>query len=127
MAAKKQTKSKTRTTTKKQGFQLRWWMAAALVVVVALVGILVLRYSRASNIDPGGYTGAVYGGKYLRYDGQYNHYQFGYYPDTRFTPLGNNIYVTKDISPTTCWEITPNSKGSLEVTFREIYLALCSG
>ncbi len=49
MAAKKQTKSKTRTTTKKQGFQFKWWMAAGLVIVVALVGVLVLRFSNASG------------------------------------------------------------------------------
>lgn len=49
MAAKKQTKSKTRTTAKKQGFQFHWWMAAALVAVVALVGVLVLRFSKAST------------------------------------------------------------------------------
>lgn len=45
----KQTKSKSRTTAKKQGFQFRWWMAAGLVIVVALVGVLVLRFSKASG------------------------------------------------------------------------------
>lgn len=41
-------KSKTRTNSNRQSFKFRWWMAAGLVVFVALVGVLVLRYSHAS-------------------------------------------------------------------------------
>lgn len=43
--------------TRKGGFKFRWWMAAGLVVVVALVGVLVLRYSKAA-----GGTVAQFGG-----------------------------------------------------------------
>jgi hypothetical protein len=39
------------------GFKFRWWMAAGLVVVVVLVGVLVLRYSKAA-----GGTVAQFGG-----------------------------------------------------------------
>lgn len=34
---------------KKKGFQFRWWMAVLLVAVVAVVGVVILRYSRASG------------------------------------------------------------------------------
>lgn len=44
--------SKTKQT--KKAFQFRWWMAASLVVIVAIAGILVLRYSQASS------TGYIY-------------------------------------------------------------------
>lgn len=53
MAAKKQTRSKTRTSTKKQGFKFRWWMGVLLVLVIAVVGVAVLRFSQAAA---GSYT-----------------------------------------------------------------------
>lgn len=40
---------KYRTKSKKQGFQFSWWMAVGLVVIVAVVGVLVVRFSRASG------------------------------------------------------------------------------
>lgn len=49
MAAKKQTKLKTRTSGKKQGFKFRWWMGVLLVVIVAAIGIIVLRFSNAAT------------------------------------------------------------------------------
>jgi hypothetical protein len=33
----------------KKGFKFRWWYAAILVLVIAVIGIAVLRFSRASN------------------------------------------------------------------------------
>lgn len=50
----KQTKSKTRTTAKKQGFQFRWWMGLGLVVIIALIGAVVVRFSNAGNSYPNG-------------------------------------------------------------------------
>lgn len=41
--------NKSRTSSKKSSFKFRWWMAAGLVVIVALTGVLVLRFSRAST------------------------------------------------------------------------------
>lgn len=38
-----------KSTSKKSGIKFRWWMAAGLVAVVAIVGIVVLRYSKASS------------------------------------------------------------------------------
>lgn len=41
---------KTRTATKKQPkFQFQWWMAVGMVVLVALAGVLILRFSHASG------------------------------------------------------------------------------
>ena len=52
------TKSRvSKTSTKKSGFKFRWWMGLALVAVVAVVGLLVLRYSKAA-----GGTVAQFGG-----------------------------------------------------------------
>jgi hypothetical protein len=31
------------------GFQFRWWMALILIGVVAVIGVLILRFSHASN------------------------------------------------------------------------------
>lgn len=36
----------------KKKFHFRWWMAVILVVIIAVVGIAVLRFSRASVIPP---------------------------------------------------------------------------
>lgn len=35
-----------------KGFKFRWWMAVAIIASVAIVGILVLRFSKASVIPP---------------------------------------------------------------------------
>lgn len=46
----KTTKSRvSKTTTKKPGFQFRWWMALILVGIVGGVGMLVYRFSNASD------------------------------------------------------------------------------
>ena len=51
MPTKKPTKSRvSKTSTKKSGFQFRWWMGLILVVIVAGIGIAVIRLSRASSI-----------------------------------------------------------------------------
>ena len=47
MSAKKSNVRKS--SSKSGGFKFRWWMAVGLVAVVALVGVLVLRFSRAST------------------------------------------------------------------------------
>lgn len=36
----------------KKQFKLHWWMAVVLVVVIAIIGIAILRFSRASEIPP---------------------------------------------------------------------------
>lgn len=41
--------TKSKKTTKKKGFQFRWWYAAILILVVAIVGIAVLRFSQAKG------------------------------------------------------------------------------
>lgn len=55
-ATKKNTKKSSRSnvskTTKKQSFKFRWWMAVILVLLVAVVGIVIVRFSRASGNDP---------------------------------------------------------------------------
>lgn len=38
--------------TKKQSVKFKWWMALVLVVIVAVIGIAVVRFSRASAIPP---------------------------------------------------------------------------
>lgn len=121
MPTKKTTKS--RTSSKKSSFKFRWWMAAGLVAVVAIVGIVVLRFSHAAYP----YTGHSGTETYLRYDGTYDHYTFGYYSDAKFSKVGANLFVTIGINPTTCWEITPVSKGSTTVTIREVSLGYCGG
>ena len=35
---------------KKNGFRFRWWMGLVLVIVVAIVGVVVLRFSRAASV-----------------------------------------------------------------------------
>jgi hypothetical protein len=49
MATKKTTKSRVSKTAKnkKGGFKFRWWMAVILVMIVAVVGIVVVRFSHA--------------------------------------------------------------------------------
>lgn len=47
----KTTKSRTsKTSTKKSGFKFRWWMGLGLVVLVALIGVLVVRFSHAGAV-----------------------------------------------------------------------------
>ena len=49
--AVKSTKSRvSKSSSKKSGFKFRWWMGLGLVVLVALVGVLVIRFSRAGAI-----------------------------------------------------------------------------
>lgn len=52
------TKSKARISkaglNKKKGFHFRWWMAAVLVAVIVLVGILVVNFSHAGSSYPNG-------------------------------------------------------------------------
>lgn len=47
------TKSKTRTTAKKQGFQFKWWMGLGLVIIIAVVGVVIVRFSNASSYTNG--------------------------------------------------------------------------
>ena len=47
----KTTKSRTsKTSTKKSAFKFRWWMGLGLVVLVALIGVLVVRFSHAGAV-----------------------------------------------------------------------------
>ncbi len=50
MPAKKNTsKSRVSNRAKKSGFKFHWWMGVIIVLIVAVVGIIVLRFSRASG------------------------------------------------------------------------------
>lgn len=56
--AKKATKS--RISKKKSGFRFRWWMGVGIVVVIAVVGVVVVRFSQASSGNTTtGYLGDV--------------------------------------------------------------------
>ncbi len=50
---KKTTKSTTKTRVskqaKKQGFKFRWWMGVVIILIVAIVGLVILRFSRAAG------------------------------------------------------------------------------
>lgn len=63
MPTKTRLKSKTRTSktglSNKRRFQFRWWMGLVLVGVVAVVGLLVLRFSHASSNLAGNSTDTV--------------------------------------------------------------------
>ena len=47
------TKSKSRTATKKQGFQFKWWMGLGLVAIIAVIGVVIVRFSNASSFTNG--------------------------------------------------------------------------
>lgn len=50
MAVKKQSKASSQTLAKKKTtFRFKWWMAAILIVVIAVTGLIILRFSRASG------------------------------------------------------------------------------
>lgn len=127
MPAKKQAKS--RTSSKKSGFQFRWWMAAGLIVVVAIVGILVFRFSKASGGSPPGYAvaGPYYHVPYNGYDGNCDHYSF-FGTDLCAKPLGNGYAITQFNGQTRCIYTSPETyKPPVKVTLWEIALGLCSG
>jgi hypothetical protein len=70
MPSKQTTKTRTSTsgTSKKSSFKFRWWMALTLVGIVVVVGILVLRFSRASggNTFPAVVQSNYYGVLFLK-------------------------------------------------------------
>lgn len=45
---------------KKHGFRLRWWMGVVIVLIVAVVGVLVLRFSQASTTEGVAPRGPIY-------------------------------------------------------------------
>lgn len=50
MPAKKNTsKSRVSNRAKKSGFKFHWWMGVVIVVIIAVVGIIVIRFSHASG------------------------------------------------------------------------------
>lgn len=54
MAVKKKTttkKSNVSKSAKKQSFRFRWWMAVIAVGVIAIVGIVVIRFSNAADVN----------------------------------------------------------------------------
>jgi hypothetical protein len=129
MAAKKQTKSKTRTATKKQGFQFKWWMGLGLVVVVALVGVLVFRFSRACAAPFICGPGTDFSGKYLGYSGGYDHYAFGFLPDVKMKKWVDSgdgpVFNAPDYGK--CYIIQPVTKGSTNVHIWEVGCAYFTG
>ncbi len=130
----KTAKSRTSKTglTKRKGFQFKWWMGVALVLIVALVGIIVLRYSRAANgpIPPD--AGTIVGGPYtnIPYNGYYggcDHYSIlGHDLCLRYLP-GNYYQIGQFNGQTRCYVSTPTSVKPTKVTLWEIGLGFCSG
>lgn len=55
------TKTKYRINQSKQStFHFRWWMALSLVVLIAIIGLVILRFSKASTADGPAPTGPIY-------------------------------------------------------------------
>jgi hypothetical protein len=49
MAKKKSSKSKVVKSSKSKGFQFKWWMGAIIIGIIAIVGIVVVNFSRAGT------------------------------------------------------------------------------
>ncbi len=49
MATKKNAKRPSKVAKKKAAFKFRWWMVAILVGLIAIVGVVVIRYSQAGS------------------------------------------------------------------------------
>lgn len=71
---------------KKAGFQFRWWMALVLVVAVAIVGVVVLRFSNAASFTSTPQQATVVG-----YN-QANNYACGIEPRGLNRAYSNNQY-----------------------------------
>jgi len=55
------TKTKSRINQSQQStFHFRWWMALLLVILIAIIGLVVLRFSKASTADGPAPTGPIY-------------------------------------------------------------------
>lgn len=74
------------------GFRFHWWMALLLVVVVTVVGVLVIRFSRASRLDSlvlrNPYEAHNYGAAALDENGTHHFFWCGW-----------NTYLDKDGKP----------------------------
>lgn len=94
-------------TSKSTGFKFKWWMAVVLVAVVAVVGVLVLRFSHAS------------GDSYINYTaGVLMAYRYGNGP----APIKNVTQGAKG-PVTTDWTLLPsNSKGQSGVGIDSVHL-----
>lgn len=129
-------KSNVSKSAKKSSFQFKWWMAVIAVGVVAIIGVVVVRSSFAS--DGGGATTAAVGGSgitanYRGFDGTYDRYEqiIGGYvqPAQRYSNVGGGYFVSLDGSQTRCFHITPKGsfKGVTQVNMDEVPLGSCSG
>lgn len=60
MATRIKTKTRTAKSTQFTKFTFRWWMALVLVGVIAIIGIIILRFSNAATTDGPAPTGPIY-------------------------------------------------------------------
>lgn len=118
MATKKtKPKSKASKSTQLTQFKFRWWMALVLVGVIAVIGILVLRYSQAGSRA---YTIGELDDIYLR--GRSGADRVGPYPDPS-SPRGRELvkYTQRDNNHT--WDqgcfvaLTPEGARALSFKF----------
>lgn len=87
--AKSKTKSRVSNNTKKSGFKFRWWMAGIVVIVVAIVGIAVLRFSHASTTTSFAYK--IHSTRYNQSSGE----DYKYYVDNVGIPYSGQDVTIK--------------------------------
>ncbi len=93
MATKKTiTKPKSRTGNKNNSqltqFKFRWWMALILVAVVAIIGVVIVRFSHAATT-----TSFAYEIRATRYNNPYGDYKY-YINDSRIRDNGQDVTIT---------------------------------
>jgi len=98
MATKKNAVRKKVYTKKGSHFQFRWWMAVILVIVVAVTGLIILRFSRASggiHYLQNNFGGHNYGAAVMKDNLGEHYFWCGVYQYLKFDSKGNPI-IGKD-------------------------------
>ncbi len=100
----------------KKPWFFKWWFAVLVIVLIAGVGIIIVRFSNAA--EPG-----VVAARYKGFDGTYDLYsqisQGTELPVHRYKAIGNNTWGTADTAPgaARCYRIQPGMKyGSVTMT-----------
>ncbi len=120
---KRKTTARTSKQSNKTKFKFRWWMGLIIITVVALVGVVVVRFSRAA--EPGSVSAA-----YVGYDGQndiYQQYASGNkLPPKKYRRISGNTFGTIDTGSyaARCYRIT-NGKTYGNVVMTEIPTEYC--